>query len=149
MLLVYGHLPGQVTETGSDAICPDNACRIRNGWQTPRSDSGDGTTRTGRTGGTGRTRSLYIIYILYAVEHDRFPRGKSWGQGVSAAFCRPSEFTPSERRSRRSGATASPFRRNGITVPAQRHRRFKASEHPFRAFPAGEKGAVARGTPGF
>ena len=76
MLLVYGHLPGQVTETGSDAICPDNACRIRNGWQTPRGDSGDGTTRTGRTGGTGRTRSLYIIYILYAVNIDSPSRQK-------------------------------------------------------------------------
>ena len=33
---------------------------------------------------------------------------------------------------RRSGATASPFRRNGIAVPAQRHHRSGATTSPFR-----------------
>ena len=33
---------------------------------------------------------------------------------------------------RRSGATASPFRRNGIGVPAQRHHRSGATASPFR-----------------
>ena len=32
----------------------------------------------------------------------------------------------------RSGATGSPFRRNGVTVPAQRHRRSGATPSPFR-----------------
>ena len=35
-------------------------------------------------------------------------------------------------------------RLDGYPVPAQRHHRFKAIEHPFRAFPAGEKGALDR-----
>ena len=36
---------------------------------------------------------------------------RSLGRNVSAAFCRPSEFTPSARRLPRSGATVTPFRR--------------------------------------
>ncbi len=50
---------------------------------------------------------------------------------------------------RRFKETASAFRRNRIAVPARRHHRFKAFEHPFRACPAGEKGEVDRDTPGF
>ena len=69
------------------------------------------------------------------------PLGKSWG-GAREAL---------------GGTLVQPFaaprsllhRRDGIGVPAQRHRRFKAIEHPFRAFRAGEKGALARGTPNF
>jgi len=55
----------------------------------------------------------------------------------------------SRAEGRRFKETASPFRRNAIAVPAQRHRRFKAIEHPFRACRTGGKGAVARVTPGF
>jgi len=69
--------------------------------------------------------------------------------GETVTPFRRNGITVPAQRHHRSGETATPFRRNGIAVPAQRHRRFKASEHPFRAFPAGEKGGVARDTPGF
>jgi len=36
------------------------------------------------------------------------------------------------KRGGRSGATATPFRRNGIAVPAQRHHRSGATASPFR-----------------
>ena len=39
------------------------------------------------------------------------------------------------KRGGRSGATATPFRRNGIAVPAQRHRRSGATASPFRRDP--------------
>ena len=67
---------------------------------------------------------------------------------TASPFRRDGIAVPAQRH-HRSGATASPFRHNGIAVPARRHRRFKAFEHPFRACPAGEKGAVDRDIPGF
>jgi len=67
---------------------------------------------------------------------------------TASPFRRNAITVPAQRR-RRSGATASPFRRNGITVPAQRHHRFKAFEHPFPACRTGETGADTRGAPCF
>jgi len=58
---------------------------------------------------------------------------------VGGAFCARRRPFPQERWGgvsrkphRRSGATASPFRRNGITVPAQRHRRSGATASAFQ-----------------
>ena len=49
-----------------------------------------------------------------------------------------------------SGATASPFRRNGIAVPAQRHHRSGATASPFRrsGFAQGNAKTGRRTTPG-
>ena len=71
------------------------------------------------------------------------------GNGARQPHPCPHRASVPVERGGRSGETASPFLRNGITVPAQRHRRFKAFEHPFRAYRAGEKGVVDRDTPGF
>ena len=50
---------------------------------------------------------------------------------IAHAFRRNGIAVPAQRH-RRSGATASPFRRNGITVPARRHHRSGATASPFR-----------------
>ena len=50
---------------------------------------------------------------------------------IAHAFRRNGVTVPAQRH-RRSGATASPFRRNGIAVPAQRHHRSGATASPFR-----------------
>jgi len=56
-------------------------------------------------------------------------RGRSSRTGW--AFRRNGITVPAQRH-HRSGATGSPFRRNGITVPAQRHHRSGATGSPFR-----------------
>ena len=57
------------------------------------------------------------------------PHGRS---GATASPFRRNGITVPAQRGGRSGATASPFRRNGITVPAQRHRRSGETGCPFR-----------------
>jgi len=72
-----------------------------------------------------------------------FVRGGGQRQGTG----RDSRILSASRG--RFSRTGWPFRRNGIGVPAQRHHRFKAIEHPVRTCPTGETGVVDRDTPGF
>ena len=72
-----------------------------------------------------------IFYIFCTVEHDNSPLGKSLGGALAQPFAarrsllhRRDGYPVPAQRGRRSGATASPFRRNGITVSRQLNTRF-------------------------
>ena len=52
------------------------------------------------------------------------------GSGATVSPFRRNGITVPAQRHHRSGATVSPFRRNGIAVPAQRHRRSGATVQP-------------------